>query len=70
MRRQPVSSSNLRSVGYDEGSETLEIEFHSGGVYRYRQVAQAVHDALLAADSKGRFFNAYIKDRYPFVRAA
>jgi KTSC domain len=33
MERQPVSSSNLKSVGYDPRSRTLEIEFHNGGVY-------------------------------------
>lgn len=35
MIRQPVSSSNIRSIGYDSKSNTLEIEFHSGGVYQY-----------------------------------
>ena len=35
MIRQPVSSSNIRSIGYDSESNTLEIEFHSGGVYQY-----------------------------------
>ena len=35
MIRQPVSSSNIRSIGYDSMSSTLEIEFHSGGVYQY-----------------------------------
>ncbi|MDU4600208.1 MAG: KTSC domain-containing protein, partial [Clostridium sporogenes] len=32
MQRTPVDSSNLSSVGY--GNSTLEIEFHSGKVYR------------------------------------
>lgn len=30
MNRTPVSSSNLKSVGYDQSSNTLEIEFHGG----------------------------------------
>jgi len=28
MKRAPVSSSNLSSVGYDESNQVLEIEFH------------------------------------------
>ena len=31
MNREPVSSSNIASIGYDVSSETLEIEFHNGG---------------------------------------
>jgi hypothetical protein len=29
MQRVPVSSTNIRSIGYDCTSEILEIEFHS-----------------------------------------
>ncbi|WP_394854027.1 KTSC domain-containing protein [Citrobacter freundii] len=38
MIRQPVSSSNLQSVGYDQATSTLEIAFHSGGIYQYSRV--------------------------------
>jgi len=67
MNRQPVSSSNLHSVGCDHGSAALEIRFHSGGVDQYPGVDPSTHAALLAAPSKGRFFHAYIKGR-PFRR--
>ncbi len=33
MNRVSVSSSNLKSVGYDESASILEIEFSQGGVY-------------------------------------
>jgi hypothetical protein len=29
MERQPVKSSNLRSIGYDAFTKTLEVEFHA-----------------------------------------
>lgn len=61
MGRKPVSSSNLRSVGYDEASSTLEIEFHSGGIYQYDSVPICIYDGLMAPGSKGRFFEAHIK---------
>jgi hypothetical protein len=38
MLRQEVNSSELRWVGYEESALLLEVEFHSGEVYRYFQV--------------------------------
>lgn len=64
MQRQSVSSSNIRSIGYDAGTGTLEVEFNSGGVYQYFNVPEATYSALMRASSKGAFVNACIKDRY------
>jgi hypothetical protein len=61
MERTRVSSSNLRSVGYDPEELILEIEFHSGGVYRYFNVPLHKYEALMRASSKGTYFDAYIK---------
>jgi hypothetical protein len=43
--RKPVSSSNISSIGYDPKSQTLEIEFHSGGIYQYDGVAQNLYNS-------------------------
>ena len=43
MIRQPVTSSNLRTVGYDPITRTLEIEFQDGAVYQYDGVPPDVH---------------------------
>jgi KTSC domain len=51
----------IRSVGYDHISSILEIEFHSGKVYRYFGVPQQTHIELMSAGSKGGYFEAYIK---------
>lgn len=64
MEKQPVSSSNLAAVGYDQGSETLEIEFNNGRVYQYYNVPAFVYESLLAAPSLGVYFNAEIKNAY------
>jgi len=66
MNRQPVQSSNIRAIGYDPATRTLEIEFHSGGIYQYFDVPESVHSGLLAAPSKGSYFNERIKDRYRY----
>lgn len=68
MERQLVISSELHSVGYDDASNVLEVQFQTGGVYRYFGVPPNVHAALLAAESKGRFFNTVIKPRYQYQR--
>lgn len=67
MNRTPVTSSNLKSVGYDAASQTLEIEFHSSGIYQYSRVPQSVHSGLMSASSHGEYFDAHIKKGgYPY----
>lgn len=66
MDREPVQSSNLRSVGYDPSSKILEIEFHQGGIYQYSGVPASEYQGLMSAPSLGQYFHKYIKDRYPY----
>ena len=61
MRRDYVASSNIKSVGYDQSSQTLEVEFQNSFVYQYYNVPSQVYDALMAAPSKGQFLNSQIK---------
>jgi len=68
IKRVPVDSTNLRSVGYHRGERVLEIEFKVGSVYRYRAVPLKVYEALMRADSKGRHFSRQIRGRYEFKR--
>ena len=68
MERVAVSSSNLSSVGYDPDSQTLEIEFHHGGVYQYAGVPREVFEGLISAESQGKYFHANIKNRYPYTK--
>jgi len=64
-RTQPVSSSSVRAVGYDEQLGRLVLEYDSGGRYVYYGVPPSVHRDLLTADSIGRYVNTMIKPRYP-----
>jgi hypothetical protein len=66
MRVATVESATLATVGYDEAQELLQLEFGSRAVYLYFGVPAAVHDALLGAPSKGRYFNEAIRGRYPY----
>lgn len=66
MERTAVESNSLRSVGYDAESTELEVEFHSGRVYRFEGVPESLHDWLMRSPGKGGFFNRMIRDRFPF----
>lgn len=70
MNRDPVASSTVASIGYDPASETLEVEFNSGGVYQYYNVPQVLADQLMQASSKGQFLHYNIKNSYPYARVA
>lgn len=66
MDRMVVESSNLKSVGYDPDTETLEIEFRNGSVYRYAGVPQAIYDGLMEARSKGSYHYQHIRNAYSY----
>jgi hypothetical protein len=68
MNRKPVNSSNLRSVGYDAATQTLEIEFYSGGIYQYFGVPVSVYNNLMDAASHGSYFYHFIRDVYVYRR--
>jgi hypothetical protein len=61
MDRTPVTSTDLASIGYDADSSTLEVEFCKGGVYQYFGVPADIFESLMAAPSKGSYFNQTIK---------
>jgi KTSC domain len=61
-----VGSTALATVGYDEARELLQVEFDGRAIYHYFGVPVAVHQGLLAAPSKGRYFNQAIRGRFPF----
>ena len=63
-----VDSSAILAAEHDAASGRLAIRFVSGETYVYDGVPRAVYAALLAAPSKGGFFQAEIRDRYPFAR--
>ena len=66
MRVATVESTTLATVAYDEARELLRLEFCSRAVYQYFSVPAAVHQSLLAAPSKGRYFNEAIRGRFSY----
>ena len=68
MERISVSSSNIASIGYDESSSTLEIEFLNSSIYQYFDVPQHIYKGLMQADSHGQFLAQNIKGVYRYSK--
>jgi hypothetical protein len=64
MQRKRVNSSKIRSVGYDEQSQTLEVELSSGQVYQYVKVYPEVYRQFMAAPNPTTFFDDKIAEDY------
>ena len=62
MDRKPIISSNITSVGYDEETKTLEVEFFNQKVYQYSPITQEGYSLLMNAESIGSFFARNIKN--------
>lgn len=66
MRMTFVESSLIQAVGYDAERRLLEIAFTSGRVYWYADVPPEVYQSLMAAESKGEYFLAHIREVYVY----
>jgi lysyl-tRNA synthetase class 2 len=56
----------IRAIDYDAQRAKLMVQLEDGQAYVYVGVPGEVHRSFLEADSKGRFFQAEIADRYPY----
>jgi hypothetical protein len=64
MRRIPVRSTSIASIGYLPARRELEVKFReSGDVYRYFDVPEEEYAAFMAAESKGTYLNQVFKPR-------
>ncbi|WP_442587287.1 KTSC domain-containing protein [Pedobacter sp. AW31-3R] len=61
-----MPSTVIKQLSYDPETRRLKITFLSGRVYSYKEVPPEIHTAFSISGSKGRYFNAYIKNRYAF----
>jgi hypothetical protein len=64
MDRKRVNSSKIRAVGYDERSQTLEVEFSNGQVYQYAKVFPEVYRRFMAAPNATAFYEDKIAEDY------
>jgi len=64
MERKRVNSSKVRSVGYDEKSQVLEVELSNGQVTQYLNVYPEVYRRFMAAPNPTSFFDDKIAEDY------
>lgn len=64
MERKPVTSTNVKSIGYDPATKTLEVEYKSGGVYQHVGVPVEHYQELRRAKSIGSYLHTEIKPRF------
>ena len=64
LERKRVNSSKIRSVGYDERAQTLEIEFTNGEVLQYLRLSHETHRRLMAAPNAAAYFEDNIAEDY------
>lgn len=62
------NSSTLSECSYDQLHMTLKIKFRTGDSYIFQGVDPDTHLSLIAANSAGKFFHRFIKDKFPFQK--
>jgi lysyl-tRNA synthetase class 2 len=65
-----MPSTVIRRFHYRPDEQELDVLFTTGRRYVYYDVPQQEADAFRAAFSKGRYFNARIRDNYEFDEVA
>ena len=58
-------SSVIRGAWYLPNRRQLDLLFTSGRRYIYSGVPETIADGFARAESKGRFYNAEIRNRFP-----
>lgn len=64
MDRKKVSSSKIRSVGYDERARVLEVELSDGAIYQYSSVSTEIYRRMMAAPSIVSFYQDRIEEDF------
>lgn len=59
----PVTSNQIKAVGYDAATKTLAITFTRGpgNVYTYDGIEPEAHEAFINAESLGKHFGEHIQ---------
>jgi KTSC domain-containing protein len=68
MNRTAIASPGIAQVGYEEGSEILEIEFASGKIFQFFNVPLNLFNQLMDSSHKERYYETNILERFPYKR--
>ena len=70
MERRALKGGRLKSGGYDERAQRLELAFVDGSVLVYKSVPAEVWRRLLAAPNPASFHEDRIAEEYPVERGS
>lgn len=62
-----LDSTLLASATFEAGESQLLLEFCNGAIYLYFGFPEALYHNLLAADSKGAYFNRHIRNHFHYT---
>lgn len=68
MYRNPIHSTEVKAVGYDVQTKTLEVEFHHGGIYQYYFAPKEVSKSFDGGESLGKFLDRNVRMIYRHVK--
>ena len=68
MINQMVLSREIEWIGYEQKTQTLQVEFIVGPIYQYQNVPSTVYDDFLRASSHGNYFEHQVKGKFPHRR--
>ena len=58
----------IKSVGYDEKTRILEVEFSNNSVYQYSSVPEIEYREMIRAKSVASYFTQSIKTKYKYEK--
>ena len=64
----PVVSSNIESIGYNEGTQILRVKFLNGAIYEYKNIPLIEFEQLKNTSSVGSYLNRNIARNYPYEK--
>ena len=71
MKREPVESTAIKSIGYNEDKQLLEVEIlETGRIYQYKDVSVDEYLDFMDAKSLGEYYHRVIKDKYQYRELA
>jgi hypothetical protein len=68
LNTEAPNSKSIRWIRYDEQTRTLDVAFTGSGEYRYFDVEPQVYAWLAKVESKGKFVNRMVKEKYRYER--
>jgi hypothetical protein len=65
MKMQPVRSSKIKMIGYDELTHKMRVSFRKNKPADFCYVPEDIFSAFVKSRSKNRFFKRHVQNQFP-----